>query len=27
VYFYPLYTAVPLEKPALESRMWLESWR
>jgi dolichyl-phosphate-mannose--protein O-mannosyl transferase len=27
VYFYPLYAAVPLEKPALESRMWLEGWR
>jgi dolichyl-phosphate-mannose-protein mannosyltransferase len=27
VYFYPLYAAVPLAKPALESRMWLDSWR
>jgi dolichyl-phosphate-mannose--protein O-mannosyl transferase len=27
VYFYPLYTAVPLEKHALEARMWLEDWR
>jgi dolichyl-phosphate-mannose-protein mannosyltransferase len=27
VYFYPLYAAVPMDKPALESRMWLKSWR
>lgn len=27
VYFYPIYAAVPLRGPALESRMWVESWR
>jgi dolichyl-phosphate-mannose--protein O-mannosyl transferase len=27
VYFYPLYAAVPLDRPALESRMWFDAWR
>jgi dolichyl-phosphate-mannose-protein mannosyltransferase len=27
VYFYPLYRAVPVTKPALESRMWFDTWR
>jgi len=27
LYFYPIYTAVPLTPQAFESRMWLSSWR
>ena len=27
IYFYPIYTAVPLTPPAFEHRMWLPSWR
>jgi dolichyl-phosphate-mannose-protein mannosyltransferase len=27
VYFYPIYTALPLTPQAFESRMWLPSWR
>jgi dolichyl-phosphate-mannose--protein O-mannosyl transferase len=27
VYFYPIYSAVPLDYPAFESRMWFHSWR
>lgn len=26
-YFYPIYTAVPITPQALESRMWLSSWK
>jgi dolichyl-phosphate-mannose--protein O-mannosyl transferase len=27
IFFYPLYAAVPLERRAIEARLWLESWR
>ena len=27
IFFHPLYAAVPLTQPALETRMWFKSWR
>jgi dolichyl-phosphate-mannose--protein O-mannosyl transferase len=27
VWFYPLYTAIPLNPEQVDLRMWLESWR
>jgi dolichyl-phosphate-mannose--protein O-mannosyl transferase len=27
IFFHPIYASVPLSRPALEQRLWLDRWR